>query len=476
MIATRRIRWLLTGLLVLVMAGGVLWVYRWPLIMRYQGSILDKNEALRLELSAYHVGTLGYVYGYPIVDLLKQKHNQTHRIRDDQKVIAPVNAFYVFPDLRPDNDSGLRAPNNDTLYLNAWLELAQEPVVIHTPDTQDRYFTLSLTNLYSDVTHVGRRVNGTGERYYAIVGPNWNGTLPKEVTPVRMATQTVWVLGRIAVFGANDLTEAKRLGEQFWAVPLSRWRPGLEPATDPVEKALPSAPLDTLEFFAMLNRALRENPQPDGEAALMEQFDQAGFGPHVKFDADELSGAVKKGLERALKDGAKLVEAATKRRMPARNGWMSLPNQGNYGNDYITRAGAAKGGYANLPEESVYPATFVDSKGDTLMGSKRYRLHFDPSQLPPNDAFWSLTVYDLVTMQFVDNELGRYSIGDRTPGLHTSGDGSLDIDLQHEVPAAGGSNWLPTPAGAFLLVVRIYQPKPEVLDGRYMLPPLETLE
>jgi hypothetical protein len=259
--------------------------------MRYQGSILDKNEALRLELSAYHVGTLGYVYGYPIVDLLKQKHNQTHRIRDDQKVIAPVNAFYVFPDLRPDNDSGLRAPNNDTLYLNAWLELAQEPVVIHTPDTQDRYFTLSLTNLYSDVTHVGRRVNGTGERYYAIVGPNWNGTLPKEVTPVRMATQTVWVLGRIAVFGANDLTEAKRLGEQFWAVPLSRWRPGLEPATDPVEKALPSAPLDTLEFFAMLNRALRENPQPDGEAALMEQFDQAGFGPHVKFDADELSGA-----------------------------------------------------------------------------------------------------------------------------------------------------------------------------------------
>ena len=208
----------------------------------------------------------------------------------------------------------------------------------------------------------------------------------------------------------------------------------------------------------------------------VNEFDQAGFGPHVKFDADELSGAVKKGLERALKDGAKLVEAATKRRMPARNGWMSLPNQGNYGNDYITRAGAAKGGYANLPEESVYPATFVDSKGDTLMGSKRYRLHFDPSQLPPNDAFWSLTVYDLVTMQFVDNELGRYSIGDRTPGLHTSGDGSLDIDLQHEVPAAGGSNWLPTPAGAFLLVVRIYQPKPEVLDGRYMLPPLETLE
>ena len=134
------------------------------------------------------------------------------------------------------------------------------------------------------------------------------------------------------------------------------------------------------------------------------------------------------------------------------------------------------GGYGNLPEESLYPATLFDSEGRLLNGKRQYRLHFPADQLPPVDGFWSLAVYDLLTQQLVPNAIERYSIGDRTRGLVYGEDGSLTIALQTEPPTLEQENWMPTPDGNFMVVIRLYEPRQEALDNSYLLPRIEERE
>jgi hypothetical protein len=157
------------------------------------------------------------------------------------------------------------------------------------------------------------------------------------------------------------------------------------------------------------------------------------------------------------------------------NGWITLQDAGRFGHDYLLRASVALGGYANLPEESVYPAAVTDEQGRPLVGSRRYRLHFPKDGLPPVNGFWSLSVYDAQTRSLVENTIARYSIGDRTDGLVRGEDGSLTLYLQHKPPAEGMSNWLPTPPGPLMFVIRLYEPAEAVLDESYRLPWLETV-
>ncbi|MDR2987143.1 MAG: DUF1214 domain-containing protein [Nocardiopsaceae bacterium] len=118
---------------------------------------------------------------------------------------------------------------------------------------------------------------------------------------------------------------------------------------------------------------------------------------------------------------------------------------------------------------NAYPMTYVDADGDQLDGHNRYRLRFN--QDPPVDAFWSVTMYDLPYFYLVDNPIGRYSIGDRTPGLRRDADGSLTILMQHDQPA-DTSNWLPAPAAPFRPIMRLYQPQSAILDGNYEIRPI----
>ena len=137
---------------------------------------------------------------------------------------------------------------------------------------------------------------------------------------------------------------------------------------------------------------------------------------------------------------------------------------------YLARALAARGGlWGNHGYEAAYPMTYTDADGDQLDGRNRYTLTFDHD--PPVDAFWSITMYDLPDFYLVTNPIGRYSIGDRTPGLRRGSDGSLTIVMQHEQPAET-SNWLPAPAAPFRPLMRLYQPQPAILDGSYKIPPI----
>lgn len=432
------------------------------------------NLDLIRERMARHVGTLAYLWGWPVVDMTRQMHNETHRVAPDQVIAAPVNHFYRYERLMTPSTGGeLRAPNNDTLYFGGWFDLAAEPVILQVPDTGGRYHMMALTDFFNEVTHLSRRTQGTQAQVFAMVGPGWKGTLPPGVKPVPMATNQVWILGRMAVASEQDLPAALDLVRRYWSAPLSQWRRDQPPPVPPAPQGESLDPIRSLQFFEVLNRWLRSNTARPDEGALLGMFDQIGFGPKSSFSVARLDAATRRGLESALEDGQALLKATTNRPLKdVRNGWIFPLALGDYGHDYLSRANVAYAGYANRPEESAYPSRVVDESGRLLTGARRYRLHFAPGQLPPAGAFWSITAYDLATMQLIENPLRRYSLGDRTPGLKFNADGSLDLHIQQEPPAQGTSNWLPVGPRPYFLTVRIYEPAKSVLDGSYRLPPL----
>jgi len=430
------------------------------------------------EQMAEHVGTLAYIWGYPMVDMSTQMHNETHRTGAQQPVLAPLNHFYRMEQLvTPQNSGNLRAPNNDTLYLSGWFDLSREPVIVHTPDTGGRYYTLAVTDFFNEVTHIGRRTTGTAQRYFALTGPGFEGELPEGVTAVPVATQQAWILGRILVDGEPDFPAALALMRGFWSAPLSQWKRGEPPVPPQPPAATRIDPRETPEYFAVLNRWLRANRVPADEGALMALFDRVGFGPGATFDAATLDEATRRGLQKAITNGRALLRAASQSPQPdVRNGWIFPLNLADYGKNYLMRANVVFGGYANRPEESTYAARTVDGEGRLMSGARKYRLHFTPPQIPPAGAFWSIIAYDLGTLGLIENPIRRYSIGDRTPGLAYNADGTLDILIQKDQPAAGAGNWLPVGEAPFMLVVRIYEPGAGVFDGSYTLPPLLVAE
>lgn len=439
------------------------------------------------EAMAYHIGTLGYLYGYTAVDLLQQRYKETHRITPAQQVLASVNRFYRFRELlTPTTVGSLRAPNADTLYLSAWFDLRREPIVIRAPDTAGRYYTLAITDFDGEVQHVGRRTTGTAARDFVLLGPGFKGKVPADLTPVRVATHDAWVLGRVLVRGAADLSSAVAVVDGFDTVPLSVWQ-RKDRATvnsSDAETAPPSAaawtPLTTLDFFATLNRWLREQPRRREDAGLLAQFDAAGFGPGVTFDESRLREGTRRGLLRAIEEGRATLRAASMRPInDVRNGWFFPLALGRYGDDHLLRATVAFGGYANLPEETVYAALTADASGALLRGDRSYRLRFPVGARPPVGAFWSLSAYRLADFNFMPNDAAIYSVGDHKPEFRTATDGSFVIRISREPPTpaerAAGENWLPVGEGPYSLVLRLYEPTGAVLDGRYQPPILETV-
>ena len=410
-------------------------------------------------------GLQGFIYGFPLVDLLAQRHNETHRVAPGQPVAAPLNRLAIYPHLlTPQTQGELRAANADTLYLNAWLDLSRGPVLLDVPAMGDRYYTLAFMDLYGRPLHIGTRTNGGEARRYALVGPN--GTPPAGIEAVRLASDTVWMLGRVLAVDAEDLGEARAMAEAIAFV----GEPG-----PPVTEAEPLRPHQSLAFFALLNAALRDLPRRTEEAALMAQFDQAGFGPSVVFDPASLSPSQRLGLGCALRNGPQILARRGFRPTHVRNGWMWSAKMADPGFDYLLRAETARGGYVNDPEESIYPAAITDDRGEALSGDRAYRIRFAPGTLPPVDAFWSISAYDRATSQLVPNAIDRYTIGDRTPGLVRDPDGSLTLYLGATEPPQGPANWLPVPATPFHVVLRMYLPRPAVLEGDYAPPPIERI-
>lgn len=444
-------------MLTLLLAGAI----ALPEVAQCQGAATDPQTALTQSIALQ-----GYIYGYPMVDLLKQRFNETHRTSPTQPVVAPVNQIAIYPHLlTPATQGQLRAPNADTLYLNAWVDLSRGPVLVEVPDMGPRYYTLAFMDLYGRPWHLGTRTNGGKARRYALVGPS-GGAVPDGYEVFRLPTDTAWMLGRVLVTAPQDEAAARKLAEAI----VMRGAPG-----EPVSDAAPLNPFDSLAYFRLLNQALRSVPAKPGEEALMAQFDRAGFGPGVIFDEERLTPAQKLGLGCTLRIGPDVLKANGFRPTQSGNGWLLSRAMDNPGNDFLLRAEAARGGYVNAREESIYPAAIMDSQGQWLNGANRYRIRFAKGQLPPVDGFWSITAYTAAGVQLSENPLHRYNIGDRTKGLKVAKDGSLTLTLSATRPREGTANWLPVPAAGFTLVARLYLPRPSALDGSYLLPPVERI-
>jgi hypothetical protein len=425
--------------------------------------------ALSPALAQSDVAREAYIFGYPLVimDLTREvflTHNQPNQI----------DHLREFPDY---TFRTVVRPNADTLYSSAWLDLAAEPIVLTVPDTRGRYYLVQLMDAWTNTFAVpGTRTTGNHAAHFAIVGPHWKGRLPAGITPLDSPTDMVWLLGRIQTNTATDYGFVHSLQDQFHLTPLSAWPKFSDPAAPRgIRDSAGRTPLaemdkmDPADFFTRLCRLMANNPPAPADGPLMKRLATIGVEPGKPFSY--AGKALESGVADARKELSQPIPEGRKA-----NGWGLRYDLGKYGVDYYLRAQVARRGLgANLPEDALYPQALADADGRPFDGSHRYVIHFDKRQLPPVNAFWSLTVYDTRGF-FTENPLGRYAIGDRDH-LRYNFDGGLDLYIQHTRPAPDKeSNWLPAPAEAFNMSLRLYWPKPSILDGSWTPPPIRPVE
>lgn len=425
----------------------------------------------REETLARSIGTMAYIYAYPMVDYYRVMYEQTTPGKDPGGAYAPVNRFFSFRKLTvPGGPLAGRSANSDTLYFQAWVDLTNGPLVISAPDTNDRYYNLDYVDFYSETdAHTGRRTTGTAAQQTYLVGPNWKGTPPAGMNLVRLKTDLGYVLGRVLIKSDDELSRVNKLVDQF----TIKEAEGTAPA--PKAMPIPHESLYDMNFWSVANHFFKTVPVKPDERALVDQFEQLGIGPNSTFDPSKLSEARKRGLMQALADGRRVVEEG---RMLNIRGWAPVKSRiGVYGTDYFARASVEYSGFlANMPEEAVYPRYRADAQGRPLDGGNRYRV-IVPADMPV-DAFWSLTAYSGKTRDLIPNEAGLYSVSDRDPRrLKRRADGSAEILIQAERPKDKSVNWLPVAPGGFYLLMRLYQPKTDIAFAPgYKLPDVERLD
>ncbi|WP_327678256.1 DUF1254 domain-containing protein [Kitasatospora sp. NBC_00458] len=428
-----------------------------------------------------------YVYGYPLVAGLTVVDRF---VRGGMGVLpaTPYNRFGHATRLAGPEDDFVSV-NNDTVYSVAQLDLSEGPQVLRLPDTAGAYHVLQFVDAWTDnFAYLGSRATGTGAQTWLVVPPDWHGT-PTDPDRVIVAPTTVaTVVGRFACSGPDDLPRVRALQDGLTLEPLE---PGGLSAGLPAPD--PEVP-ERLAFFERLRVWMAALPPAGADRAYQQRFAPLGLldpGPSpYRAAAPDWTLALAKGLAA----GRERVEDATRppEDHPAGE-WRSAVHLFDYNVDflgpgtlddpewripdrraaYLSRAAAARAGlWGNHAYEALYAMTYDDADGRPLTGAHHYTLRFDGP--PPADAFWSVTMYGLPEYHLVANPADRYSVGDRTPGLVYGPDGSLTLHLRHDRPADPdeAANWLPTPAGGFRPMIRLYQPRPAALDGTYRLPPI----
>ena len=420
-------------------------------------------------LEAAMLAAQAYLYGYPLLE--------TERLQDEAPATNTLIALtsYVDPEQRL-----VVAPNVDTLYTLAYLDLSEGPVVLSHPDMGDRYFGFQLMDPYTNVVgYIGSRTTGSEAASYAIVwedGPQ--GEIPPDAEVIVVPYADIWLLGRTAAGDEADQQEAVALMRQYSLAP-----PG-EPPTYPIEDfdTSTSAPLPTgIAALDAISAAMVASPPPAGDADKLAELARVGVGPGLEVSDADLSPASEWAAQAAVRTISALLGplvSVAQYAMAARNdGWASPdPAIGDYGTDYLLRAGVAKIGLgANTPEEAYYATAFLDENLRRLNGRHSYQLHFEPGQEPPADAFWSITVYDSDGF-LVPNEQEIYAVSSTGSGaLVYQEDGSIDIVFSQEDPQDPTVNWIPVPDGAFRVYLRVYVPQDAVLEGDWVAPGIERI-
>jgi hypothetical protein len=434
------------------------------------------------EDEAHAIGVDAYLYFYSPVTMDLTRKQLTNQEPTPGGIGGPMNRFAnvgAFPtaDMRV-----VVRPNFDTLYSSGWLDLTKEPMVVSAPDTGGRYYLLPMLDMWTDVfASPGWRTTGTQAANFLVTPPGWSGTVPDGFTEIKAPTPYVWIIGRTKTDGPADYDAVHKIQAGYTITPLSQW--GKEPVAPEVKidpsidmKTPPKVTVDTMpagQFFAYAAELLKLHPPHITDQPMIARLKRIGFEVGKSFDLDKADPAVQKGLASAPEDAQKLMAWKVPTMARIANGWsMNTDTMGVYGNYYLKRAIVTQFGLgANLPEDAIYPLNLADSDGKPLDGASNYTIHFDKSQIPPVEAFWSITLYDNDGFQ-VANSLNRFAVSSWMPFKY-SPDGSLDLYFQNESPGADKeANWLPAPKGPFNLTMRLYAPKAAALTGKWNPPPI----
>jgi hypothetical protein len=433
----------------------------------------------------FPVAVDAYVYGYPLVTMEMTRRLMTN-VAGPEATRGPMGTIIkarTYPDA---TYRDVTAPNADTLYTLAWLDVGQEPWVLDQPDMGDRYFLLPLLDGWTEVFAVpGTRTTGGGAKTFLITGPGWTGTVPEGMHELKSPTSLVWLLGRIYCTGTKeDYDAVHALQDAFKLQPLSTWGTDYTPPAGTVDASIDMKTptrdqvnaMTSTEYFTLLAELMKTNPPAADDAEAVARFAAIGLEPGKDFDASKVSPEWDKLMPDVAYKKIMLHFVDSDGDMKKENGWAYTTVAGNYGTNYIQRALiTAIGLGANKPQDAIYPTSLKPDLLESYSGAHKYTMTFPKGQTPPVRGFWSLTMYD-ENMFFVANPINRYSMSIRT-NPKTEADGSLVIYIQNENPGADKeANWLPAPTGKFHLMLRLYWPdenKPSIIDGSWTPPAVE---
>ncbi|MCQ4574239.1 MAG: DUF1254 domain-containing protein [Candidatus Brocadiales bacterium] len=429
---------------------------------------------------AYEVGVEAYIYLYPLV-LMDVTRLQMTNFEEPKGIFGLMGTFVNAREFLDVNFKTVVRPNFDTLYSSLWMDLTKEPMIVSIPDSQGRYYLAPALDMWTDVTAApGKRTTGTKAGHFAYVPPGWDGELPEGVTRIDATTKYMWMILRTQTDGPKDYDNVHKFQNGLKATPLSQWGKTPAPAKGVVDpnvdmKTPPMKQVQNMsakQFFEYAARLMKLHSPHATDYSQVWRLRRIGLVPGKDFDFDKLDPTVQNALAKVPADALKTMQSKIPTLARVANGWiMSTDTMGSYGIYYLKRAVVALIGLgANQVADAVYP--LMD--GNAGAGD-RFILHFDKKDLPPVEAFWSLTLYDKDGFP-VANPLNRFAIGDRD-ALKYNADGSLDLYFQADSPGKDKeSNWLPTPKeGAWNLTMRLYAPKQAVLDGTWNPPALKRV-
>lgn len=405
----------------------------------------------------------GFEFGFPVYEMMRTRSNFL------SKDGRAVNQLYHRKVLSKADDRQVTAPNNDTLYSLAWLDLSAGPVLFEVPEMGVRYHSVEFMDLFTDAFAViGTRTDHGRAGKYLIVGPDWQGQSVEGAQTIRATTNDVWLLARTLVNNPEDLAAAQKDQSGYRLNPTATVNAA---RTFPI--AVPQRPSAT-QFLDVVNLALARGPLPSVHQSRINDFAAAGIRPGKQSVFAQLAAAEQAEWQRALPLLYADLASAFANLGIDRGAWRHpAPGLAEFGADDRYRSIVALGGLAALPlVEATYRMARMDDQGDNFDGRNNYVLRL-PAKIPV-DGFWSVTLYESDPdgrWFFYVNPIDRYSVGNRTTGLVRDDDGGLTIHIRHD-PPPGGGNWLPAPQGPFRLSFRAYLPQSAMIDGSFILPPV----
>jgi hypothetical protein len=429
-----------------------------------------------------------YVYGYSLMTTDVTRVQSSNILQaDPSQLKAPLGQFANVKRYPPADYRGVSAPNADTLYSMAWIDVA-EPQVFSHPDMGKRYYLFEMTDLWmTDFNTPGTRTAGEKAENYLLTGPGWKGEVPAGMKQISVATRYMVILGRTYANGTDqDYAIVNGLQAKYKITPLAAWgkpytyqAPAVDsnPPYSMTEK--PQAAILALGTAGYFNRMAtlmcKDAPPAPEDAPILAKMAKIGIEPCKPFDITKLDPAVQAAFNDVPQTALKKIEASKASLGAIVNGWVVTTGLGVYGTDYTKRAVVAAYGWpANLQMDAVYPFAEADSAGKTLSGTNNYTVTFAKGETPPVNGFWSITMYMVDQgWWFVPNSLNKFTVSPRN-NLKYNPDGSLTLYFQNKSPGKDKeANWLPAPEGVFIPMLRMYWPKdtpPSILDGSWKPP------